>query len=282
VWDVSDSLGLAAFVQRYYIDPIIYDTSYNPVDTITWAIVLGLAIIVLLKLLGRLNISMDEQLLFSTLPYILAGSSLRVIEDANLVAAPWRYLLITPLIFFLVFFVTAAVLIMSRRIWGAKYHKKYAAIGLIWTGCNLAVLSTIGFRNAWVVAAVFLLGTALTGGLILCVRHLSARSLPALKSLGGRFNQMIIYAHMLDASSTFIGVDWFDYYEKHVVPTFFINLVGTAAIMYPLKLLVLLPVLYMIDRSMQEPSLRNLTRLALITLGLAPAVRNTLRLALGV
>jgi uncharacterized membrane protein len=93
---------------------------------------------------------------------------------------------------------------------------------------------------------------------------------------------MIIYAHMLDASSTFIGVDWFDYYEKHVVPTFFINLVGTAAIMFPLKLLVLLPVLYMIDRSMHEPSMRNLTRLALITLGLAPAVRNTLRLALGV
>jgi uncharacterized membrane protein len=279
---VSDSLGLVSFVQKYYIDPIIYDTSYNPVDTITWAIVLGLAIIGLLKLLGRLKISMDERLLLFTLPYILAGSSLRVIEDANLVAAPWRYLLITPLIFFLVFFVTAAVLIMARRIWGEQYHKKYAAIGLIWTGGNLAVLSTVGLVNSWVIPAVFLLGTAFAGGVILCGRHLSARRLPALKFLDGRYSQMIIYAHMLDASSTFIGVDWFDYYEKHVVPTFFINLVGTAAIMYPLKLLVLLPVLYMIDRSMQEPSMRNLTRLALITLGLAPAVRNTLRLALGV
>lgn len=279
---MSDSFSLAAFVQKYYIDPIIYDTSYNPVDTITWAIVLGLAIIGLLKLLGRLKISMDERLLLSTLPYILAGSSLRVIEDANLVVAPWRYLLITPLIFFLVFFVTAAILIITRWIWGEQYHKKYAAIGFIWTGGNLAVLSTVGLVNAWVIPSVFLLGTAFTGGVILCGRHLSDRSLPVLKFLNGRFNQMIIYAHMLDASSTFIGVDWFDYYEKHVVPTFFINLVGTAAIMYPLKLIVLLPVLYMIDRSMQEPSMRNLTRLALVTLGLAPAVRNTLRLALGV
>ncbi|MDD4652177.1 MAG: DUF63 family protein [Methanothrix sp.] len=279
---MSDSLGLAAFVQKYYIDPIIYDTSYNPVDTITWAIILGLSIIGLLKLLGRLKISMDERLLLSTLPYILAGSSLRVIEDANLVAAPWRYLLITPLIFFLVFFVTAAILIMTRRIWGEQYHKKYAAIGFLWTGGNLAVLSTVGLVNSWVIVAVFLLGTAFAGGVILCGRRLSVRSLPALKFLDGRDSQMIIYAHMLDASSTFIGVDWFDYYEKHVVPTFFINLAGTAAIMYPLKLLVLLPVLYMIDRSMQEPSMRNLTRLALITLGLAPAVRNTLRLALGV
>jgi uncharacterized membrane protein len=282
VLNVIDLAGLAAFVQKYYIDPIICDTSYNPVDTITWAIVLGLAIIGLLKLLGRLNILMDEWLLLSTLPYVLAGSSLRVIEDANLVASPWRYLLITPLIFFLVFLITVAFLIITRKIWGEKFHAKYAAFGVIWTCCNLAVLSTVGLQNAWVIAAVLLLGTALAGGVLFCGQHLPALSLPALKFLDERFNQMIIYAHMLDASSTYIGVDWFSYYEKHVVPTFFINLVGTAAIMFPLKLLVLLPVLYLIDKSMQEPSLRNLTRLALITLGLAPAVRNTLRLALGV
>jgi len=274
---VSDPAGLAAFVQKYYIDPIIYDTSYNPVDTITWAIILGLAIIGLIKLLGRLNILMDERLLLSTLPYILAGSSLRVIEDANLVAAPWRYLLITPLIFFLVFLITTICLIITRKIWDEKFHTKYAAIGFLWTFLNLAVLSSIGFKNTWVIAAVFLLGSSLAGGILFCGRRLSA-----LKFLEERFNQMVIYAHMLDASSTYIGVDWFSYYEKHVVPTYFINLVGTAAIMFPLKLLVLLPVLYMIDKSMAEPSLRNLTRLALITLGLAPAVRNTLRLALGV
>ncbi len=93
---------------------------------------------------------------------------------------------------------------------------------------------------------------------------------------------MIIYAHMLDASSTYIGVDWFGYYEKHVVPTFLIDLTGSAAVMFPLKLLVLLPVLSMIDNSVEDRSLRNLIKLTLITLGLAPAVRNTLRLALGV
>jgi uncharacterized membrane protein len=33
---------------------------------------------------------------------------------------------------------------------------------------------------------------------------------------------------------------------------------------------------------MEDSSLRNLTKLALITLGLAPAIRNTLRLTLGI
>jgi uncharacterized membrane protein len=274
---VNDLAGIAVFVHKYYIDPIIYDTGYNPVDTVTWAIILGLAILGLIKLLGRWDVLMDERLLHSTLPYILAGSSLRVIEDADLVAAPWRYLLITPLIFFLVFLITAACLIITRKIWGEKFHARYATIGFLWTFFNLAVLSTLEFKNTWVIAAVFLLGSALAGGILFCRRRLSA-----LKFLDDRFNQMIIYAHMLDASSTYFGVDWFSYYEKHVVPTFLINLTGSAAIMFPLKLAILLPVLYMIDKSLQEPSLRNLTKLTLITLGLAPAIRNTLRLALGI
>jgi uncharacterized membrane protein len=100
--------------------------------------------------------------------------------------------------------------------------------------------------------------------------------------LGDKFNLMILYAHMLDASSTYMGVDWFGYYEKHVVPTFLIALTGSAAVMFPLKLLVLLPVLSMIDKSVEDRALKNLIKLTLITLGLAPAVRNTLRLALGV
>jgi uncharacterized membrane protein len=275
--NVNDFADLAAFVQKYYIDPIIYDTGYNPVDTITWAIILGLAILGLIKLLGRWHLLMDERLLLSTLPYVLAGSSLRVIEDGNLVAAPWRYLLITPLIFFLVFLITAACLISTRKIWGEKFHAKYAAIGFLWTFFNLALLSTLGFKNSWVIAAVFLLGSLLAGGILYCGRRLSA-----LMFLEERFNRIIIYAHMLDASSTYYGVDWFSYYEKHVVPTVLINLTGSAAIMFPLKLLILLPVLSMIDKSMQDPSLRNLTKLTLITLGLAPAIRNTLRLALGI
>jgi uncharacterized membrane protein len=267
----------ADFIQRYYIDPIIYDTSYNPADTITWAIILGLAILGLIRLLSRWGLLMDERLLLSTLPYILAGSSLRVIEDADLVAAPWRYLLITPLIFFLVFVITVACLTITRKIWGENFHARYAAVGLIWSFFNLAVLSTTGFKNSWVIAVVFIMGSSLAGGILFCRRYLYA-----LKFLDDRFNQMIIYVHMLDASSTYFGVDWFSYYEKHVVPTFLINLTGSAAIMFPLKLLILLPVLSIIDKSLQEASLRNLTKLTLITLGLAPAIRNTLRLALGV
>ena len=268
---------LADWIYRYYIHPIIYDTSYNPVDTVTWAVVLGLAILGLVELFRRRHVEIDERVVLSTLPYILAGSSLRVVEDARLVDPPWSYLLITPLIFFLVFLITAGSLILIRRLLGEEFHKSYAAIGFAWTLFNLMLLSGVGLENGWVIGAVFLLGSVLAIGLLL-----SRLAIPSLSFLDDRFNLMIIYAHMLDASSTYLGVDWFSYYEKHVVPTFLIDLAGTAAVMFPLKLIVLLPALFVIDRAIEDRSLRNLTKLALITLGLAPAVRNTLRLALGV
>ena len=268
---------LFAWISKYYIDPIIHDTSYNPVDTITWAIILGLTILVLIKLFRIFGQDVDGVLVLCTIPYILAGSSLRVIEDANLVMTPWKYLLITPLIFFLVLVVTVICLIFARKIWGKEFCRNYAALGLVWTIFNLTLLFTVGFKNAWVIITVFLLGSTLAGGIMLI-----GRALPGLSFLDDRFNFMIIYVHMLDAFSTYIGVDWFDYYEKHVVPNYFIDLTGSAVIMFPLKLLILLPVLSMIDKSIEDPSLRNLTKLTLITLGLAPAVRNTLRLALGV
>lgn len=268
---------LADWIYRYYINPIIHDASYNPVDTLTWAIILGLAVLGLVRLFRHFELEVDEQLIYYTLPYVLAGSSLRVIEDARLVSPPASYLLITPLIFFVVFFVTASCLLLARMLLGAEFYRAYAAIGLVWTMLNVAFITNAGFQNLWVMPAVFLLGTTITAGILLVRRNLTW-----LKFLDDKFNLMIIYAHMLDASSTYIGVDWFSYYEKHVVPTFLINLTGSASIMYPLKLLVLLPALSIIDRSIEDSSLRNLTKLTLITLGLAPAARNALRLALGV
>jgi len=54
-------------------------------------------------------------------------------------------------------------------------------------------------------------------------------------------------------------------------------------VMFPLKLLILIPVLALVERALRDdPSLESLTRLALLTLGLAPAVRNTIRLTLGI
>ncbi len=266
-----------SWIFRYYIDPIIYDTSYNPVDTVTWALMLGIMVLALARASKKFDIKFDEGLVAATVPYILAGSSLRVVEDARIVSPPLSYLLITPIIYFLVFFVTSSSLILTMWIWKESYLKAYAEVGILCTLVNLAILFISGLENPGVLVAVAAMGSAVAG-----LIYLLKGPIHGLRFLGANFNLAILLSHMLDASSTYVGVDLFGYYEKHVVPTYLIDMAGTAAIMYPLKLIVILPILYIVDETLDDPSLRNLTNLTLITLGLAPAVRNTLRLALGV
>jgi len=53
--------------------------------------------------------------------------------------------------------------------------------------------------------------------------------------------------------------------------------------MYPLKLIVLLPLLVILDESLRnERDIRGILMLTLLVLGLAPAIRNTLRMMLGI
>lgn len=265
------------WIYKYYINPIVYDTGYNPVNTITWALILGGMLLLIIRLFRKLDIRLDEQFVFCTVPYILAGSSLRVVEDANIVSAPTKYLLITPIIYFLVAVVTLASLAFCRWALKERCLGGYAIIGLLWAGINLLVLFSKGTECLFALAAIFSIGSAAT------LAAWAVGSRLKLRFLSDRLNLLILYAHMLDASSTYVGVDWFGYHEKHVLPNFLIDFAGTALVMYPLKLLILIPVLALIDDALKDdPSLKNLTKLALLTLGLAPALRNTIRLTLGI
>lgn len=277
------------YINKYYISGIINDTSYNPVDTVTYAIVLGISLFVVLKLLEKLNIELDTRFIIAVVPYIFAGSSLRVLEDSNIFAPPLRYLFVTPIIYFFmfastVFFLTIAVNLENRgKI--KDYHVFFGYAGMMWTVINIAALLVIGeVKNPIPAAAILIFGVVAAGIIYLISRSLN------FTLLTNKLNISLLFAHLLDASSTFVGMDWLGYYEKHVAPTFFINLAGNyidhpSIVMYPLKLLVFIPVLYMLDYKFdteKEKRLIALMKLAILVLGLSPATRNTLRILMGV
>jgi uncharacterized membrane protein len=277
------------YIYKYYISGIINDTSYNPVDTVTYAILLGVSIFYVLKILDKLKVEIDPAFIASVTPYILAGSSLRVLEDSNIFTPPLRYLFVTPIIYFFMFAITVTVLAISiylkRKGKIRDYHVFFGLVGVVWAVINIAVLLMVEeVKNPVPAAFILILGFLTT----FIVYFISGRVNFSL--LTNKLNISILFTHLLDASSTFIGIDWLGYYEKHVAPTFFINLAGNytdhpSLIMYPLKLIVFIPVLYMLDYGSdiyKERKLINLMKLAILVLGLSPATRNTLRILMGV
>lgn len=276
------AVDLGNFINEYYLNPIIHDTGYNPVNTITWAIILGLSLFGVVKLLNKLDVTVDEVFIFAVSPYIFVGGSLRVVEDAGIVAAPFKFLLITPLIYFFIFFVCVATLTLSvglQRAVRINYYWPFAMVGVAWSVLNVWLLyTTAASFNAGILALILSVGVALSFFVYAIARLLN------FALLKDRVNAYVLDGQLLDATATSFGLTFLPYAEKHVLPNFLIEATGTAFVMYPLKLVVTIPVLFIIDQYLKTESknLTGLVKLAILTVGLAPAIRDTLRMTLGI
>ena len=279
--------NISQFINTYYLDPIRGDEGYNLVNTITWAVVLGICIFGVFWLLKKLDVKITPRFILSILPFVLAGSSLRVIEDspAGIFHPPFSYMLITPNIYFLVFGITVVCLWLSIRLQKAglvkDYHPIFAGFGLAWFLINLGTL--LHFEDivvAYVPVFVIGAGTGLTFAFYLVARRLKSTIFT------DPLNLSILLAHMLDASSTYIGIDKLGYFEKHVLPSYLIKLTDTALVMYPLKLIIFVGVLYVLDTQFEKDeesnNLKMLIKMVILILGLSPATRNTIRMMLGI
>ena len=276
---------ISQFVSTYYVDPIIYDSGYNPVNTITWALVLGICIFGVVRLLERIKVTINERFILSVMPFVVAGSSLRVIEDAGVFRPPLQYLFITPTIYFVVFAVTVMCLLGSRWLKNAgqvkDFYATFAAFGTIWFAANILVLLYV--EN---IVHPYLPVLILGGGTLIAFIVYKLTEYGGFALLSNRLNLSILWVHLLDASSTIVGIDMLGYYEKHVVPAYLIDLTGTAIVMYPLKLAIFLPVMYLLDTQFDEDdesqTLKTFVKIVIIVLGLSPACRNTIRMTLGI
>ncbi|MCW3129797.1 MAG: DUF63 family protein [Methanophagales archaeon] len=273
------------FIYAYYIHPITHDTGYNPVNTITWALLLVLCLFLILKLLKKLDIEINESFIAALAPYILVGASLRVMEDARLFSPPVSYMLITPLIYFLLFSCCVSILTISRsnkkiRDYVKNYNVPFGLLGVIWFFVNMTILLR---KEEILLPWVFFAVIGISGIILLVIYAIGVKF--GMDFLTEKLNVSVLAAHLLDASSSFIGIDLLGYSGKHVIEGIIVKYTGSAAGMYLLKLGILIPVLYILGTHFEkeeESELKNIVLLALIVIGLAPAVRNTLRMVFGV
>jgi uncharacterized membrane protein len=276
-WKTLSDIG--SFIAKYYIDPIVYNEGYNVVNTLTYAIILGISLFALLKLMALLKLKIDERLIMSTAPYIIMGASLRNLEDVHLLAPPLSYMFITPLVYIVAFALTLIVLLicatLERKGVIKDYSKPYMWIGI---AAVVIIFATLFLTQPvsvwWAPIVVFALAFTFTGIIYLIARHFK------IGFLTMPLNVAILGAHMFDASSTFTAVDIVTgFAEKHVVPTFFIDITHTAFIMYALKLAVFIPVIYLIEKYfVEDKDLYYVLKFVLLVLGFGPGIRNTLEL----
>src|SRR5665647_1514807 len=143
----------------------------------------------------RTGLAFDRPLLFATLPWVVFGGLARVVEDTGMLAAPWRYLLITPLIFFVIFFYAVVVLYLCHRLLGERGVRVYSMVGLASAVVALILLLWYGATAArldFAVPAVILGLAAITTAALWALLRYGFR----WEYVSDRIYQVLIASHM--------------------------------------------------------------------------------------
>jgi len=113
------------FLWKYFAGPIQADADdeitdgispgYNPVNTLTYGIILAWSVSWIYRFLEKKKISVDLRFALSIIPYILLGSTLRVLEDADFFSSPVKYIMISPLIYIVIGLFTIFMVLMGNE-----------------------------------------------------------------------------------------------------------------------------------------------------------------------
>lgn len=260
---------LETIYQIIYNNLLFIGHGYTITKTVVFGLLLGIIVLGIIKLFQYLKKDPSE-LFIPLIPFIFIGSCARALVDNHIY--PQTLYTVTPGIYILVGSVTIITLLSSiliEKYLKIKYTYTILTIGLILTIPNIINLQTINIHTTLMVILPWLLISTI---FILLRKHWTL--------INNKWNLLTISAHIFDATTTFIGVDFLSYYEQHVLPGTLTSITGTALILYPLKIIVILLALYYIDNYIEDPTVQNTLKLCIFILGLAPGMRNFFSMAM--
>lgn len=258
---------ISQFIQEnfLYLHP-----GYTILNTVVFGIILGIVVILIIKMFKYIKKD-PKDLLIPIIPFIFFGSSARALVDNGIY--PLVLWLVTPGIYVLTGIITIATLLISvyvEKKTNFDYRYLMLIVGIIICIPNILNINHINWIAFFGVLGVWAAATS--------IFVLIGTKWDLLKN---KFNLGVLSAHLFDASSTFIAIDFFGYGEQHVLPNALMNIAGTAAVMFPLKIAVILAALYVIDEYVEDTTIKNMLKLAILILGLAPGLRDFLSLSMG-
>ncbi|MGZ7047531.1 MAG: DUF63 family protein [Methanobacterium sp.] len=259
-------------ISQFIQDNFLYlHPGYTLFNTIVFGIILGIAVILIIKMFKYIKKDPGD-IFIPLIPFIFFGSSARALVDNGIY--PLTLWLVTPGIYILTGFIAIATLLLSvfvERKTNFDYRYLMLIVGVILCIPNILFINHIN----WIAFFEVMGSWALISSIFILLRN-------KWDLLKNKLNLSALLAHLFDASATFVAIDFYGYGEQHVLPNALMSLTGTAAIMFPLKIAVILLALYVIDEYIEDRTIKNMLKLAIFVLGLAPGLRDFLSLSIGV
>lgn len=243
---------------------------FTVITTVILAIALVVSVYTLDKFFKRIDLTFDTKFLVGIFPWLIFSVILRVSVDAGIY--PRNFFLHTPGIEILMFLIILPFILVGN------YLEKKGKVSL-WKFLLIPGLGLMFYfsKNLFVASLVpaYLTYLYLAGSLVFLLLVFFTFDFDLMSTLA-------IIFHFWDASSTTVAMKYFGYFEKHVFPTFFINLTSEPAIMFVLKGITVIPALILISKYSEDKKFANFLKFIILIFGFTPALRDTLRMVMGV
>lgn len=258
-------------LEQYVINflQIYFFSGYNVLNTIIYSLIVFLAIYFIIKALQDYEINPID-LFIPLIPFIFLGASTRALVDHGIYSYNW--FLVTPGISLVIGILVGITILfgmfLERK---TSFDFKYTLfiIGTIIASKNILLITEIELFPILFIVSIW---SCMTLILFIFGKYWSL--------LSDKINLAVISAHILDASSTFVSVDFYGYGEQHILPNIIFQSTNTAIIMFPLKIIVILICLYLIDKYIEDKTISGTFKLAIFGLGLLIGLRNILTLSI--
>lgn len=262
--------GIKRFLYEYYWLPIIDESVYyNPVNTITYALLFGaIAVYLIPWFLEKLDLEFDRRLVTALTPFVFLGGVVRSLKDGNYIDT---ILLETPIIYIILIGSALGLLFTGKKIeeyTDYNYHRITAG-----TGLTIIIVFMTFFKFTMLEAlSWFIFISSLSLAIIYGLLNLLKNSKPLYTEI------IPIFAHFWDASSTYVVLKYGGA-EKHVLADLFIQIMGAKG-MFVMKGIVIFPIVLYINEEFEGEE-RNYYLFLIAMLGFALGTRNILSLITG-
>jgi len=306
--------------QSAYESAFVAEPGYTLVSTASYVVVLVFMLAGVYLLLQRFDLSPYKNFFFALVPFMLFGGVLRTVEDAFVAAQragetpavefPASALLISPFIYFTVFFIALTAFLASKALASRgstnTYYYPLAAIGGGWLFASFGYLFllsvTTGYLTLHPSILLIVLGVATVTAIGTYV--VLDRFWPIVNTGTGLMGLVVVWGHAVDGAANVLANDWAhlwnlgEYSAKHPFNRLVMDTtnaiqggteiagvyVGEAWPFFFIKIIVPVLILAVFDEQFMEETPRFSVMLlgAIVAVGLGPGTRDMVRLAFGI
>ncbi|MEM3399398.1 MAG: DUF63 family protein [Candidatus Micrarchaeia archaeon] len=280
---------LRSFIDRYFIEPLWQHEGYNIFNTTVYAIIALASAYLIFLLLQKMKIRIDDEFIYSIIPFIFIGSTIRVITDSIDTGVAkgemllgfmqyildshiydYGYLTASPGIYVVIGLLTLVCVVVFKLLGKEKYLK---FVGITLFIPHFLILTPMMKNFAYVV--------------LILVFALLGFSIGFYIFKGINPASLAVFSHSLDGAATFVILDFFNryaggkYFEQHVIPSLIGSAFGTMLPFFLIKVFFSTFAAYIIINSEESEEEKKYLLLLLVIFGLAPGIRDTMRLLVG-